>query len=432
MSTTAEVRAAVLRQLHDGNEFIKLIASGGGLTPNTDPAAADLAQPLMSEAVGVAHAQGAAVASHCHATESMERALVAGVDVIEHASFVTRDGHRFDGAIACRLRSAGIVVDPTVVGALRSAAEIRRAGQSANPAAVSAIARLEGRLTNAARYRELGLKIVAGTDAGVTATGFDSLVDELLAYQSVGFSAAEALRAATCDAAEFLALGERGQVRVGWQADLVLLENDPLLDLETLRRPALVMKAGRVVVASEHARRWQSDVAPAPRWRNMEPTAMSHRLEPGPVAPPTERALEIRSPRGREEMEQYYDLRWRILRAPWAQGRGGERDEHEEEAFHVAAWAGGRIVGVGRLHFTAPHEAQIRYMAVESELQGRGIGGRILAELEQCARAAGAGKIVLNARDRAVEFYRQHGYRVMRPSEVLFDAIPHWQMEKAL
>ncbi len=257
-------------------------------------------------------------------------------------------------------------------------------------------------------------------------------MDELLAYQSVGFSAAEALRAATCDAAEFLALGKRGQVRVGWQADLVLLENDPLLDLETLRRPALVMKAGRVVVASEHARRWQSDVAPAPRWRNMEPTAMSHRLEPGPVAPPTERALEIRSPRGREEMEQYYDLRWRILRAPWAQGRGGERDEHEEEAFHVAAWAGGRIVGVGRLHFTAPHEAQIRYMAVESELQGRGIGGRILAELEQCARAAGAGKIVLNARDRAVEFYRQHGYRVMRPSEVLFDAIPHWQMEKAL
>src|SRR5581483_766441 len=213
VSTTAEVRAAVLRQLQGGNEFIKLIASGGGLTPNTDPAAADLAQPLMSEAVGVAHAQGAAVAAHCHATESMERALVAGVDVIEHASFVTRDGHRFDDAIACRLRSAGIVVDPRVGGALRSAAEIRRAGQSANPAGVSAIARLEGRLTNAARYRELGLKIVAGTDAGVTATGFDSLVDELLAYQSVGFSAAEALRAATCDAAEFLALGERGQVR---------------------------------------------------------------------------------------------------------------------------------------------------------------------------------------------------------------------------
>src|SRR5581483_8319668 len=116
VSTTAEVRAAVLRQLQGGNEFIKLIASGGGLTPNTDPAAADLAQPLMSEAVGVAHAQGAAVAAHCHATESMERALVAGVDVIEHASFVTRDGHRFDDAIACRLRSAGIVVDPTVVG----------------------------------------------------------------------------------------------------------------------------------------------------------------------------------------------------------------------------------------------------------------------------------------------------------------------------
>jgi len=254
VSTTSEVRAAVLRQLHVGNEFIKLIASGGGLTPNTDPAEADLAQPLMTEAAGVAHAHGAPVAAHCHATESMVRAVTAGVDVIEHASFVTRDGHCFDPDIACRLKRAGTVVDPTVIGALRSAAEIRRAGQLLNPADVSAIARLEGRLTNAARFRELGLKIVAGTDAGVTGTGFDSLVDELVAYQSVGFTAAEALRAATCDGAEHLALGQRGQVAEGWQADLVLLEGNPLIELEALRRPLLVMKAGRVVARSADLR----------------------------------------------------------------------------------------------------------------------------------------------------------------------------------
>jgi len=159
---------------------------------------------------------------------------------------------------------------------------------------------------------------------------------------------------------------------------------------------------------------------------------MSEQHQSSAAAPPAEDLLELRSPQGREEMEHYYDLRWRILRAPWAQGRGGERDEHEEEATHVAAWSGGRIVGVGRLHFTCPNEAQVRYMAVETELQGRGIGGRILAELEQRARAAGARSVVLNARDRAVDFYRQHGYRVTRPAEVLFDAIPHFQMEKAL
>ena len=89
-------------------------------------------------------------------------------------------------------------------------------------------------------------------------------------------------------------------------------------------------------------------------------------------------------------------------------------------------------MGVGRVHFIAAQEAQIRYMAVESGVQGRGIGGRILSELEQRARAAGASKIVLNARDRAVTFYRRHGYTVTRESNVLFDSIPHWQMEKAL
>jgi imidazolonepropionase-like amidohydrolase len=251
VSTTENARAAVLRQLRGGNEFIKLIASGGGLTPHTDPADADLALPLMQEATGVAHSQGASVAAHCHATESILRALTAGVDVIEHASFVTREGRRFEPQIACRLRSAGAVVNPTVIGALRSAAEFRRVGQASNPADVSAIARLEGRLTNTARFRELGLKIVAGTDAGVTGTGFDSLVDELLAYQSVGFSAAEALRCATSDAAEYLGLGQRGQVLTGWRADLVLLEENPLADLRALRCPAFVMKGGRVVARGE-------------------------------------------------------------------------------------------------------------------------------------------------------------------------------------
>ncbi|HEV2388259.1 MAG TPA: GNAT family N-acetyltransferase [Candidatus Acidoferrales bacterium] len=142
--------------------------------------------------------------------------------------------------------------------------------------------------------------------------------------------------------------------------------------------------------------------------------------------------LRVREPSTAEEMQAYYDLRWRILREPWSQGRGQERDEHETEAIHLAAWLGGRMVGVGRVHFIAPGQARIRYMAVETALQGRGIGGRILAGLEQRARAGGAKRVVLNARDRAVEFYRRHGYRIVQKSEVLFDAIPHWEMQKSL
>lgn len=132
------------------------------------------------------------------------------------------------------------------------------------------------------------------------------------------------------------------------------------------------------------------------------------------------------------EFEHYYDLRWRVLREPWSQERGQERDEHEAGAVHLGAWLGDRLVGVGRLHFIAAASAQIRYMAVETDVQGQGIGGRILEELERRAQRAGARRIILNARDRALRFYQQHGYKVTHSSETLFNAIPHWEMQKPL
>lgn len=145
-----------------------------------------------------------------------------------------------------------------------------------------------------------------------------------------------------------------------------------------------------------------------------------------------DRLLSIREPSAPDELEHYYDLRWRILREPWSQMRGQERDQHETGAIHLGAWLGDRLVGVGRLHFISREEAQIRYMAVELEMQGRGIGGRILEELERRAREAGARRVVLNARDRAVDFYRQHGYSITHQSEPLFNSIPHWEMTKQI
>ena len=147
---------------------------------------------------------------------------------------------------------------------------------------------------------------------------------------------------------------------------------------------------------------------------------------------PVEASVMVREPSGASEIDRYYDLRWRILREPWSQERGQERDQHECEAFHLGAWVGERLVGVGRLHFISPDTAQIRYMAVEPEMQGRRIGSRILEQLELRAREQGAKRIVLNARDRAVHFYARHGYSVTHSSETLFNAIPHWEMLKTL
>jgi GNAT superfamily N-acetyltransferase len=142
--------------------------------------------------------------------------------------------------------------------------------------------------------------------------------------------------------------------------------------------------------------------------------------------------LEVREPRMQEEWDAYYDLRWRILREPWHQPRGSERDEYEADAVHVIALCGRKLAGVGRAHLNSAGEAQIRYMAVEPESQGRGIGGAMLQKLESRAVEKGARVFVLNARDVAVPFYTKHGYVVDGPAESLFECIPHWRMSKHL
>src|SRR5579872_3764855 len=85
VATASQVRAAVDSQVRQGAVFVKLIASGGGLTPGTQPGEADLPLELMREAVAAARANGLHVSAHCHAVESMVRALDAGVHIIEHA-----------------------------------------------------------------------------------------------------------------------------------------------------------------------------------------------------------------------------------------------------------------------------------------------------------------------------------------------------------
>lgn len=139
-----------------------------------------------------------------------------------------------------------------------------------------------------------------------------------------------------------------------------------------------------------------------------------------------------RSPQTAPQWERYYDLRWRVLREPWGQPPGSERDELDPESIHVSLWDGELPVAGGRLHFNSPLEGQVRYMAVEPKWQGKQLGSRILGLLETRALAAGAHKVVLNAREEAAGFYVKHGYQVTGPAGLLFGSIPHLRMEKPL
>lgn len=142
--------------------------------------------------------------------------------------------------------------------------------------------------------------------------------------------------------------------------------------------------------------------------------------------------MKVREPKTKEEYEKYYDLRWRILRKPWNQPRGSEKDELEGQGIHLIACEKGKFLGVGRVHFNSSKEAQIRYMAVEEGVQGKGVGTMILKELEKSAANKGASHITLNARESALGFYKKHGYRVVGKAHTLFGVIPHHKMRKNL
>lgn len=139
----------------------------------------------------------------------------------------------------------------------------------------------------------------------------------------------------------------------------------------------------------------------------------------------------VKRPQSKEDFEKYYHLRWKILRKPWNQPKGCEKDELEDGAFHIMVCEDdGTVVGVGRLHFNSENESQIRYMAVEENYRGRGIGKIVLSKLEEAAKRAGAGQIELNARETAVAFYEKAGYEVTEPAHTLFGAIKHFKMIK--
>jgi N-acetylglutamate synthase-like GNAT family acetyltransferase len=143
--------------------------------------------------------------------------------------------------------------------------------------------------------------------------------------------------------------------------------------------------------------------------------------------------MRLQEPVSQEDFEKYYLLRWEVLRKPWDQPRGTEKDEHEAASIHVMALDdAGECVGVSRLQFNSPQEAQVRFMGVRDDQQGKGVGKELMKYLEEKARAKGAKKVMLQARENAVQFYLSIGYVMVEKSFLLWGIIQHYRMEKEI
>ncbi len=140
--------------------------------------------------------------------------------------------------------------------------------------------------------------------------------------------------------------------------------------------------------------------------------------------------MEIRSPKTTSEWEEYYDLRYRILREPWKQPRGSERNEGDATGMHFGLYDSNQLLGILRLDSMEIGISQIRFMAVETSNQGKGIGENLMLFAEEISKNRGDKKIILHAREIALGFYEKMGYQLIEKSYLLFGEIQHYLMEK--
>jgi len=253
-----EMRRSVRRLVHQGADFIKVMASGGG-TAGTIPGRASYSMEELQAAVTEARQFDRLTAAHCRAREAMERAVEAGIDMLEHAEFLDPDNQmRFDPALARTMAERGTWICPTLqartgypqMAALYARAEAGTITTAEERTLKQMEERAEKPLDTVRGMLDCGLmeQIVPGTDCGVSNLEFGHLDYDLMLLVWAGFSAGEALRAATKVSAEAIGIADRvGTIQPGKVADLAVFAGDPTADLAALSRVLAVFQGGRRV-----------------------------------------------------------------------------------------------------------------------------------------------------------------------------------------
>ena len=237
------VRAAVQDRLTAGAEVIKVIASGGVLTPGTSPDQAQMTVEELRAAVEVAATHGRHVAAHAHGASGMKNALRAGVHSIEHATLM-------DDEAAGMMTQRGVYMVPTLSALATTAACPTGCGipDSARSKARNMVKQHEKSFRSAVRR---GVPIALGTDAGTPFNHHGENAQELERMVALGMTPMDAIMTSTSAAARLLRLSDEiGTIEAGKQADLLVVEGNPLRNIGLLlkqERIAGVMQRGRFV-----------------------------------------------------------------------------------------------------------------------------------------------------------------------------------------
>ena len=231
-------RCGARAEIKRGARTLKVIATGGVITEQGTPGATAMTPPELSSAVEEAHKAGLRVAAHAHGTEGIKNALRAGVDTIEHASFIDAEGIRL-------AKERGTWLDMDIYNTEYTQAEGKRLGIPEEflkkDRDVAQIQRDNFRRAHAA-----GVKMLFGSDVltmpwGLAGRQFKVMTD-------YGMTPMEAIQAATRNAAEAMGwTADVGAIEAGRYADLVAVDGDPIADIRELEDVDVVIKGGVVV-----------------------------------------------------------------------------------------------------------------------------------------------------------------------------------------
>ena len=132
------------------------------------------------------------------------------------------------------------------------------------------------------------------------------------------------------------------------------------------------------------------------------------------------------------QIDKIINLRYDILRKPWNQAKETSTDGMEDTAINAFIEDKGKVIACGRVQDNGGGIGQIRYMAVDANYQGKGLGKLIVTKLEEEAKKINLHTIELQARENAIEFYKSQGYVVKEMSFKLWDIIQHYLMTKEI
>ena len=230
-----EGRQAVRLDVKYGADVIKMCASGGVLSLGDDVAAPQLTDEELTAIIDEAHRLKRKTAAHAHGDLAARAAVKAGIDSIEHGSFLT------DETLAL-MKSKGTFLVPTCLAGVWTGAKLERFPPEV---AAKAKAAFEAHDDMFRRALKTGVKIAFGTDSAVSPHGMNAREFGLMV--DLGMSPAAALRTAGPSAAELLGLTDRiGTLEKGKQADIVAVPGDPLEDIHVTEKVFFVMKGGQV------------------------------------------------------------------------------------------------------------------------------------------------------------------------------------------